>query len=579
MYVSLSLSAKSVLVIIVVGTCAYVLYQCFFSKLAVFPGPLAAKLSKVWRAYVTYRGRWHRDLIALHQRYGPVVRIGPNELSIGDPEAFLQIYRVSGAYPKSASYSVVKGSRLFDLAGERNEKLHAAQRRLVARAYSMESTMHLEPQVDELISQLLRKFDDMAFSRQTVDLGYWLQLFAFDVVGAVSFSKPYGFVSTGADSFGSDKNFFARLASSLHSAAWLMHAGWLFKLHQKFVMPLVGNLLAVNERNGFFFHFAQREVQTRKDQGGNDKDIVGQLFQVQEKKQELNDLAIAYMMTSNVFAGSDTTSIALRAIFLYLMRHPQALAKLRAELQDRQAAGKLSTIVTAAETDSCPYLQAVIYESMRLFSPVAFVFDRDVPAEGMTICGNHVPGGVFGITDISWLEIEKLVPTLVMRYDFNLVADATITEDCGSAMWAEWNPAPTVTNTLAVAQHHYSGISNFLSPLCALTDVVKEKGVMCTASGQWESEILNQPVFYFIHLIYFYAPLDLTMDETQPLLAEVHLVDTERCDEVSGEEIVEFDVEGDAENPMEWPTAYKWFVVFLLSFMAFTVQWSRDQVI
>lgn len=66
-----------------------------------------------------------------------------------------------------------------------------------------------------------------------------------------------------------------------------MHAGWLFKLHQKFVMPLVGNLLAVNERNGFFFLFAQREVQTRKDRGGNDKDIVGQLFQVQKIKEEL----------------------------------------------------------------------------------------------------------------------------------------------------------------------------------------------------------------------------------------------------------------------------------------------------
>ncbi|KAI8944969.1 cytochrome P450 [Xylaria longipes] len=483
--VAMSLTVKSVLATIVAGTCSYIIYQCVFSPLAVFPGPLPAKLSKGWRAYVTYRGRLHRDLVALHQRYGPVVRIGPSELSIGDPEAFLQIYRVNGAYPKSASYSVVKGSRPFDLAGERNEKIHSAQRKLVARAYSMESTLRLEPQIDELVTPLLSKLDAVAFSKQIIDIGYWLQLFAFDVIGAVSFSKPYGFVSSGSDSYGSDKNFFDRLASSLHSAAWLMHAGWLFKLHQKFVMPLVGNLLAINDRNGFFFQFAQREVQARRDQGGNDKDIVGQLFQVQKTKEELNDLSIAYMMTSNVFAGSDTTSITLRAIFLNLMRHPQVLAKLRAELQGQQTAGKLSTIVTAAEADLCPYLQAVIYESMRLFSPAAFIFDRDVPAEGMTICGHHVPGGTVvgsspwvihrvtkvwgddvenfrperwldcedpGILrrfffafgggtrtcigrNISWLEIEKLVPTLVMRYDFNLAEDATITEDCGALVF------------------------------------------------------------------------------------------------------------------------------------------------
>ncbi|KAI1133127.1 cytochrome P450 [Nemania abortiva] len=487
MYASLSLTAKTLLATLLAGISAYILYQCFFSALAVFPGPLAAKLTKGWRAYVTYRGRWHRDLIALHKRYGSVVRIGPNELSVGDPEAFLQIYRVNKPYVKSACYSVVKGSRPFDLTGERSEKIHSAQRRLVARAYSMESTMRLEPQIHELVTILLKRFDDVAFSEQIIDLGYWLQLFAFDVIGAVSFSKPYGFVSSGSDSLGSDKNFLPRLAESSHSIAWTMHAEWLFKLHQAFIMPVIGNFLAVNNRNGFFFDFAQKEVQTRKDQGGSDKDIVGQLFQVQKTKDELNDLAIAYMMSSNVFAGSDTTSIGLRATLFHLIRHPKALDKLREELRGRQNAGKISTIVTAAEAESLPYLQAVIYESLRLFSPAAFLLDRDVPPEGMTICGHHVPGGtVVGTStwvihravqiwgddaeefrperwlncedpgtlkrfffafgggtrtcigrNISWLEIETLVPTLVMRYDFKLAEDATITEDCGALVFLE----------------------------------------------------------------------------------------------------------------------------------------------
>ncbi|KAI1133205.1 MFS transporter [Nemania abortiva] len=69
------------------------------------------------------------------------------------------------------------------------------------------------------------------------------------------------------------------------------------------------------------------------------------------------------------------------------------------------------------------------------------------------------------------------------------------------------------------------------------------------------------------------------MDETQPLLADVHLVDTERCDEVSHKDIVNFNVNGDAENPMEWPTAYKWGIVSLLSFMAFTVTFTCISVV
>lgn len=146
----------------------------------------------------------------------------------------------------------------------------------------MQSAVQLEPEVDSLIKTLLGKLDDFAASSQVIDLGYWLQLFAFDVIGAVSFSKPYGFVSSG-----SDDGIFARLERTMHSAAWLMHAGWLFRLHQNIIMPVFGSWLAVNDRNGYFFHFARDEVQNRRGHGGNDKDIVGQLFQAQQSKAEL----------------------------------------------------------------------------------------------------------------------------------------------------------------------------------------------------------------------------------------------------------------------------------------------------
>ncbi len=100
------------------------------------------------------------------------------------------------------------------------------------------------------------------------------------------------------------------------------------------------------------------------------------------------------MMTSNVFAGSDTTSAALRGIFLNLLRHPRVLSKLRAELEEKRAAGRLSSIVTFQEAEASPYLQAVMHEAMRVFSPVGFNPDRDVPEGGMMINGIFVPGGV-----------------------------------------------------------------------------------------------------------------------------------------------------------------------------------------
>ncbi|KAI1300633.1 MFS transporter [Xylaria venustula] len=69
------------------------------------------------------------------------------------------------------------------------------------------------------------------------------------------------------------------------------------------------------------------------------------------------------------------------------------------------------------------------------------------------------------------------------------------------------------------------------------------------------------------------------MDETQPLLADVRILDPESCHQVSHKDIVDFDVAGDAENPIEWPAAYKWGLVFLLSFLAFTVTFTCISVV
>lgn len=69
------------------------------------------------------------------------------------------------------------------------------------------------------------------------------------------------------------------------------------------------------------------------------------------------------------------------------------------------------------------------------------------------------------------------------------------------------------------------------------------------------------------------------MDETQPLLQDVNLVYDERQAIVPNKDIVDFDPNGDEENPIEWPTAYKWGIVSLLAFMAFTVTFTCISVV
>lgn len=57
------------------------------------------------------------------------------------------------------------------------------------------------------------------------------------------------------------------------------------------------------------------------------------------------------------------------------------------------------------------------------------------------------------------------------------------------------------------------------------------------------------------------------MDESQPLLR----VPTNEPEYLTTNPTVDFDPNGDPENPIEWPKAYKTGVVALLAFMSFTV--------
>lgn len=52
--------------------------------LAQYPGPILCKISKLYWALITQTGQQHKLLGALHERYGEIVRIGPNEVSISD---------------------------------------------------------------------------------------------------------------------------------------------------------------------------------------------------------------------------------------------------------------------------------------------------------------------------------------------------------------------------------------------------------------------------------------------------------------------------------------------------------------
>lgn len=60
------------------------------------------------------------------------------------------------------------------------------------------------------------------------------------------------------------------------------------------------------------------------------------------------------------------------------------------------------------------------------------------------------------------------------------------------------------------------------------------------------------------------------VDETSPLLRAPD-AQSQDFDDASTKNVVQFDSNGDVEDPQQWPNSYKYGAVSLLAFMAFTV--------
>ncbi|KAJ5601139.1 pisatin demethylase [Penicillium lagena] len=180
-----------------------VLFPLFRSDLRSIPGPAFAKLTDLYRLLVVRTGSAHEHHLRLHERYGPLVRLGPNNVSVGSPDAIPILYNTRTRYPKSAFYpvmgNVAHGKVVPTIFSTRDESVHETMKRPIAQVYAMTNLRTYEPLVESTESLFMSKLDKLADEGRTFDLGTWLHWFATDVIMEITFGKRLGFLEREED--------------------------------------------------------------------------------------------------------------------------------------------------------------------------------------------------------------------------------------------------------------------------------------------------------------------------------------------------------------------------------------------
>lgn len=95
---------------------------------------------------------------------------------------------------------MAQGRVIQGIFNTQDASLHSSLRRPIANIYSMSNLVEFEPYVDSTIRVLLRQLEDARPGPgKAVDLGKWLQWFALDVMGEITFSRRLGFLNEARD--------------------------------------------------------------------------------------------------------------------------------------------------------------------------------------------------------------------------------------------------------------------------------------------------------------------------------------------------------------------------------------------
>ncbi|EFR00124.1 hypothetical protein MGYG_03130 [Nannizzia gypsea CBS 118893] len=102
------------------------------------PGPSLAKFSNLWIQYNIFKdsGRVWETVHRLHQKYGPVVRVAPNSVSVCHPDALRTIYHGPRGLNGGELLSTLRQYNSENLVSTLNSDLHFARRRQVFGLYS-----------------------------------------------------------------------------------------------------------------------------------------------------------------------------------------------------------------------------------------------------------------------------------------------------------------------------------------------------------------------------------------------------------------------------------------------------------
>ncbi|GKT40309.1 averantin hydroxylase [Colletotrichum spaethianum] len=366
-----------------------VFYRFFFHPLRSAPGPWINSVSELPAALQLVRGNQHTYYRSLHEKYGPIVRVSPSELSFISPDAREEIYGFRLLMEKSPIFLGAVGST----DGQTGVSLalnadHIRQRKALGYLFTNSALLRFEHLFRQQVDYFISVIEEKMSQHESVDVSSWYTYLAFDIMGDVCFAEPFGCLGQA-----SATEWSTSVINVFVAATWtqgirrLSGTGtWL----ESFLTWLLVPARAAEWRRTHLTNSREKTLRRLADPDRDHPDFMYYILNSESKKL-LSETEIVLNMALFISAGTDTTATALTGWTYFICTHPDVYQRLVGEVRGALASHE---DIRWDKVRHLRYLEATIYEALRLFPPSPASQQRIVPPGGATIDGYYVPAGM-----------------------------------------------------------------------------------------------------------------------------------------------------------------------------------------
>ncbi|KAG6008149.1 hypothetical protein E4U21_004906 [Claviceps maximensis] len=347
-----------------------------------------------------YRMRFNSELQLLHQRYGPAVRIGPNEVSFATVEAETTIYakQEDGRFSKDKTFLTLFSDLVLNaptLITIPDPRLHKKLHKVIQQAFTPQALARQEPIQKLHIEMAMSEMDEIADKKSAVDLAQILETMFWEMIGDLAFGEP---LMTGKRPTYESMKQFAKATMPMVEALS-------FFLSLPGIAPALRMTRSVVAAMIPFPSQLSRLVPKAKlrscvDRQDGREDFLTAIMGCEKQGLTLSPDAFFSNALGLTLAGYQTTATTLTATFYHILRYPEAYDKLCREIRSSFAD---ESGITGESLARLPFLNACVRETLRLLPPANGKTAQRIAPQGH-IAGIHITAGTIVSADLYTIQ-------------------------------------------------------------------------------------------------------------------------------------------------------------------------------